>query len=64
MGVSGQSAKIRVVIANMGSESNEITACMEDSCENMTLPSATIDSEGILTLPLNSMNYLAGHRAS
>ena len=51
-GVSGQSATVRVVIANMGSESNEITACMEDSCENGTLPSATIDSEGILTLTL------------
>ena len=51
-GVSGQPATVRIVVANMGSESNNLTVCITDLCQNSTLPSATIDSEGTLTITL------------
>ncbi|MEC8978810.1 MAG: hypothetical protein VX433_01815 [Candidatus Thermoplasmatota archaeon] len=51
-GISGQSATIRVVIANMGSEPHDVIVCMVDSCDGGYLPPATIDSEGILALNL------------
>jgi len=59
-GISGQSATIRVVIANMGSEPHDVTVCMVDSCDGGTLPAATIDSEGILALDLEFEDLPSG----
>ena len=51
-GVSGQPATVQIVIANMGAEPQDVNVCMANSCDNGTLPAATIDSEGTLTLSL------------
>jgi hypothetical protein len=59
-GVSGQPATVRIVIANMGADSQEVSVCMANSCDNGTLPAATIDSEGTLTLSLGFEDLPSG----
>tara|TARA_B100000579_G_scaffold437688_1_gene468221 strand:- start:3545 stop:6340 length:2796 start_codon:yes stop_codon:yes gene_type:complete len=59
-GVSGQPATVRIVVANMGADSHDVSVCMANSCDNGTLPAATIDSEGILTLSLEFEDLPSG----